>query len=90
MKIVVNCKIVEEVLGPFLGGILPSFLGSIFDPFFGQFSIADLLVSKGFLSVEGGFWAFFRRVFDRPFGHDFAYFGTSRCPLANRSLLPVG
>ena len=33
MKIVVNCKIVEEVFGPFLGGILVPFLGSIFAPF---------------------------------------------------------
>jgi hypothetical protein len=42
-----------------------------FSPLFGQFSIADLLVLRGFLSVEGGFWAFFRRVFDRTFHRTF-------------------
>jgi hypothetical protein len=46
MKIVVNCKIVEEVLGPFLGGILPSFLGSIFDPF-SDFSLRAICLFYG-------------------------------------------
>jgi hypothetical protein len=54
------------------------FLGSIFAPFFGQFSIADLLVLRDFLAHEGGFWAFFRRVFDRTFEHDFATFHLGR------------
>jgi hypothetical protein len=54
-------------LGPFLGGILPSFLGSIFDPFFGQFSIADLLVLRDFLAFAGGLGPVFRWVFDRTF-----------------------
>jgi hypothetical protein len=63
MKIVVNCKIVEEVLGPFLGGILVPFLGSIFAPFlafvrfaiclfYGTFSMS-MVVFGPFLDV---FW----------------------------------
>jgi hypothetical protein len=38
-----------------------------FSPLFGRRSSRERRVSKGFLSVEGGFWAFFRRVFDRTF-----------------------
>jgi hypothetical protein len=45
---------------------------------FGLFLDSDLLVLRGFLSVEGGFWAFFRRVFDRTFEHDFATFHLGR------------
>jgi hypothetical protein len=61
-------------LSPIFGRNFGSVFGVHFCTLFGQFSIADLLVSKGFLSVEGGFWPLFRPVFDRPFGHDFAYF----------------
>jgi hypothetical protein len=72
-----NCSKLQNCGGGF-GSIFGRNFGSVFGvhfcPFFGQFSIADLLVLRGFLSVEGGFWAFFRRVFDRPFGHDFATF----------------
>ena len=34
---------------------------------FGLFLDSDLLVLLDFFDVEGGFWAFFRRVFDRTF-----------------------
>jgi hypothetical protein len=70
-KIVVNCKIVEEVLGPFLGGFLHSIFGLHFCTLFGQIFARDLLVLRDFFDVDGGFWAFFRRVFDRTFHHDF-------------------
>jgi hypothetical protein len=55
MKIVVNCKIVEEVLGPFLGGFLVPFLGSIFDPFL-DFSWTRICLFYGTFS-------FARRIF---------------------------
>ena len=47
---------------------------------------SDLLVLRGFLSVEGGFWPFFRRVFDRTFHHDFLPSEGGR----DGSLLPAG
>jgi hypothetical protein len=80
MKIVVNCKIVEEVLGPFLGGILVPFLGSIFAPFlvnsqsriclfYGTFSMSKVVFGP-FLDV---FWTVLSGV-------GFAHFGTLLCP----------
>jgi hypothetical protein len=35
---------------------------------------SDLLVLRGFLSVEGGFWPLFRPLLGRTFEHDFATF----------------
>jgi hypothetical protein len=35
------------------------------------------LVLRDFFDVEGGFWAFFRRVLDRTFHHDFGPLFTS-------------
>jgi hypothetical protein len=58
------CRLFSEIS---FGGFLHSIFGVHFCPFFGQFSIADLLVLRDFFDVEGGFWAFFRRVFDRTF-----------------------
>jgi hypothetical protein len=62
-------------LSPIFGRNFGSVFGVHFCTLFGQIFARDLLVLRDFFDVDGGFWAFFRRVFDRPFGHDFAYFG---------------
>ena len=65
-----------SILEWIFGCIFGSVFGVHFCPFFGQFSIADLLVLRDFLAHEGGFWPFFRRVFDRTFDRTFAHFAT--------------
>jgi hypothetical protein len=69
-------------LGGILEWILECSFGSVFGvhfcTLFGQNFARDLLVLRDFFDVDGGFWAFFSRVFDRPFGHDFATFHLSR------------
>ncbi len=49
-----------------------------FRPLFSQNSPRDLLVLRDFLDFEVPFGPLFGRLFDRPFGHDFATFHLSR------------
>jgi hypothetical protein len=66
-------KLKEDFIGH-LGGILVPFFGPVFwvhfSPLFGLRASRERRVSKGFLSVDGGFWPLFRPVFDRPFAQD--------------------
>jgi hypothetical protein len=74
-----NCSKLQNCGGGF-GSIFGRNFGSVFEVHFGVhfglFLDSDLLVLRGFLSVEGGFWAFFRRVLDRTFAPVFTRFGT--------------
>ncbi len=64
------------------GGSLPSIFGAVFEvhfcTLFGLRSVCDLAILRGFLGLDSCFWAFFRRVFDRTFEHDFATFHLGR------------
>jgi hypothetical protein len=73
-----NCSKLQNCGGGF-GSIFGRNFASVFEldfcTLFGLRSVCDLLVLRDFFDVEGGFWAFFRRVLDRTFGDDFAHFG---------------
>ena len=63
------------ILSPIFERNFGSVFGVHFCPFFGQFSIADLLVLRDFLAHESGFWPVFRRVLDRTFAPVFTFRG---------------
>jgi hypothetical protein len=70
--------ILEWILGCIFGRNFSSVFGVHFCTLFGQFSIADLLVLLDFFDLDECFGPLFGRLFDRPFGHDFATFHLGR------------
>ena len=73
-----NCSKLQNCGGGFrsiFGRNFGSVFGVHFCPFFGQFSIADLLVLRDFLDFGGGFRPVLGPLLGRTFEHDFATFG---------------